>query len=648
MMKTALPSGFPPQSAAPVHPTTAETSDTTRKRSGLRRITHQQTADGAAPDPGVQMLHEFYGRLLGPLSKMQERSPVEARSLPVATVVSEPVSGQSRGAGTKRPRQAGAASRSVEPGAGAIKKPHIRHPKEDGHYSRGALQQRIGDRKRLAEQRGHSPLIVDVGGPHMNAEDVNDDLLLFRKLGQLGDGQLSAQEVSATIQQVQRLLENGARLPKTKSSGFFFTQWFLDAVRRADLVIATILWRAGAGSGIETSCSFQRFRALSILFESDGDESRQLQMAKALIELGCPVNVPDHYGIYPIHRVAALRRPSLVLFMLRQGANPNALDRDGRGPLFYANDAATINALIRQGAAFERRDLSGDTALVYAQRSQRPKECIDALENATARLADTSGSTSTHQRHSEVGRAYELPRLRREVPDRDISGETALMRAVKEGDAQMAALLIQHGGAVNEMRPDGSTPLMLAAESGRIPVVGVLLRAGANLHQRDESGQNALMRAAKLGYADVVKALIAAGAHLGQRTLYGNTVMGLAVAGGRIAVAEVLLAAGVDVNDTGSPNFTNLMLAAFAGHALLTGVLIRHGAQVNATNVSGSTPLMYAARGGHKQTVKMLLLAGADMRTVNSRGETALTLAGAGSNAGVLDLLVRHGADFNS
>jgi ankyrin repeat protein len=482
----------------------------------------------------------------------------------------------------------------------------------------------------------------------MNTDDENDDLLLFLKLGQLGDWQLSVQEVSTTIQQVQRLLENGARLPKAKSSDFFFTQRLLNAVRRADVEIATIFWRAGAGSGIENSNSSQRCRALSILFERGGDESLQLQMAKALIELGCPVNVPDLYGIYPIHRVAAARRPGTVLFMLRQGANPNALDRDGRGPLYYANDAATVHALIRQGAAFDKRDLGGVTALAYARSRQRPKECIDALENATALLVDMSGLTSTHQSRSEVGGAYELLRFRREVPDRDIYGETPLMRAVKEGDAQMAALLIQHGGAVNAMRPDGSTPLMLAAESGRIAVVDVLLRAGANLHQRDESGQNALVRAAKLGHADVVKALIAAGAHLGQRTLYGNTVMALAVSGDRIAVAEVLLAVGVDVNDTGSPNFTNLMLAAIAGHSPLTGVLIRHGAQVNATSASGSTAVMYASRGGHTAIVKMLLLAGADMWMVNTRGETALTLAAAGSHADVLDLLVQHGTGFNS
>lgn len=89
----------------------------------------------------------------------------------------------------------------------------------------------------------------------------------------------------------------------------------------------------------------------------------RLDVALVLAKAGAPVDARSHKrGLTPLHIAAAKGRGRAIAQLLKDGANPNALDRRGRHPLFYAVsgghlDAAT--ALIMAGADLEVVDEKG-------------------------------------------------------------------------------------------------------------------------------------------------------------------------------------------------------------------------------------------------------------------------------------------------
>ncbi|MEA3404017.1 MAG: ankyrin repeat domain-containing protein [Armatimonadota bacterium] len=67
-------------------------------------------------------------------------------------------------------------------------------------------------------------------------------------------------------------------------------------------------------------------------------------------------------------------------------------------------------------------------------------------------------------------------------------GDTPLHVAAREGQAQMAQLLIDHGADTWQLTQEGQTPLEIAVAMGRPETVRVLLRAGSHdglVHEQD-------------------------------------------------------------------------------------------------------------------------------------------------------------------
>lgn len=74
------------------------------------------------------------------------------------------------------------------------------------------------------------------------------------------------------------------------------------------------------------------------------------------------------------------------------------------------------------------------------------------------------------------------------------AGQTALINAAKNGNADLVELLIQHKAKVNQRHPNShTTPLIEAAHNGHFQVVQKLLEAGANPTAQNEYGETALL-----------------------------------------------------------------------------------------------------------------------------------------------------------
>ena len=172
--------------------------------------------------------------------------------------------------------------------------------------------------------------------------------------------------------------------------------------------------------------------------------------------------------------------------------------------------------------------------------------------------------------------------------------ETALVEAVRRGDGQAVAYLLEQGVDVDAAGDDGATALHWAA------------------YLNDEATSAALIRA---------------GARAGAPNSYRVTPLALAARNGNAAIIGQLLAAGVDPNDprqavnTGE---TPLMHAARAGRVAAVRALVEAGADVDAQEGwNGQSALMWAAAEGHVPVVETLIAAGADIRARSNSGADA-------------------------
>jgi ankyrin repeat protein len=118
------------------------------------------------------------------------------------------------------------------------------------------------------------------------------------------------------------------------------------------------------------------------------------------------------------------------------------------------------------------------------------------------------------------------------------------MAAARNGQEQVALVLLEAKADPNQAKSDGATALMCAAENGHEQVALVLLKAGAVVSSQDDLGRTAWMAAANDGHEQVALVLLEAKADPNQARPDGLTALMFAAANGHEQVALVLLEAG--------------------------------------------------------------------------------------------------------
>jgi uncharacterized protein len=261
-------------------------------------------------------------------------------------------------------------------------------------------------------------------------------------------------------------------------------------------------------------------------------------------------------------------------------------------------------------------------------------------------------------------------------------GLTALHWAAKNGDADLAAMLIFGGANVRATTRLGAyTPLHMAAEIGSAPVVAALVKAGAAVDATTATGATPLMMAAASGDPAAVRALLDAGAAPNAtETDRGHTALMFAAAANRVDVVKLLLTRGADPNlatkvvdldglsrDGSNPDGRNLAgnpngrsggndrpadtehaRAPAPQKAKLAGVDRQFLLNELVHAQGGMTPLLFAARQGHVDVVNALLDAGVSVNQLKQGDETTpLLIATINGRFDVGQALLARGADPN-
>ncbi|NWG28406.1 MAG: ankyrin repeat domain-containing protein [Ignavibacteriaceae bacterium] len=155
---------------------------------------------------------------------------------------------------------------------------------------------------------------------------------------------------------------------------------------------------------------------------------------------------------------------------------------------YYYDDM--VEFLIRNGADLNLKDSEGKTALLWASSNSLENAKILVTNGAKVNEAANDGMTPFLQATLGVSSGkvpIEICELLRkkganinaELKRKSASGWNALHYAAANGDAELVKYLIKHGANVNKATGEGSTPLFLAKLGEYDEVIKILKKAGA-------------------------------------------------------------------------------------------------------------------------------------------------------------------------
>ncbi|CZR66358.1 uncharacterized protein PAC_16259 [Phialocephala subalpina] len=258
-------------------------------------------------------------------------------------------------------------------------------------------------------------------------------------------------------------------------------------------------------------------------------------------------------------------------------------------------------------------------------------------------------------------------------------GCTALQLAAGKNNLDLVKLFLefdidvdQTGGGMSDY--GSRTPLQIAARNGNMELAQILISRGAVLDKLDLWGAAALQNAASKGNIEIAKTLLDHGADINVQSRTCGCALECAIRVRDTAMFEMLLQRGANVNGTEPSVNTPLQSAAMVDDHETVQHLLQQGADANAPaprwkdgyrlvenlvrEHDRRTALQWAAANGNTKLCQILMDAGANLNAVPGKvnldygkhmgmGMTVLAAAVLSKNYELVELLLRCGADIN-
>ncbi len=240
----------------------------------------------------------------------------------------------------------------------------------------------------------------------------------------------------------------------------------------------------------------------------------------------------------------------------------------------------------------------------------------------------------------------DMPKIISLANQRDVSGQTPLITAVRSGNAKLVMQMIKWGSDINTVDDRGMSALLWAVESSHQDILLALIDANASTDLRTKAGDNAELLAARVCN---MRGLEALQGQLRKQSVNarGETVAHVLVKSCHQIEPNAKFFAPEDVAALDNSGRSPLSYAVVQGDMRMISFLIEQGAVITSADNEGATALHSAANRGHVEAVKLLLKNAADSEALDKGLNTPLMLAAANGHIACLELLLPVAADIN-
>jgi uncharacterized protein len=410
-----------------------------------------------------------------------------------------------------------------------------------------------------------------------------------------------------------------------------------------------------------------------------------LDTVHVLIKAGAKVDVVTRYGVTPFYLACVNGNAAMIDTFLKAGVNPNSANPGGETALMTATRTGNIDAmklLIDRGAIVNaKEEVRGQTALMWSVLENHPAAATLLIQkgadiNAQTAVVIPDGTTGEPQGTSGDIGAHGPGIYRPRAIPAPSGGMTALNFAAREGNMEMARILLDAKADINLPSANGSTPLIVATINNHIQLALFLVNRGADVNKADRFWKRTpLFAAVEMRNPDftresppampdagdpmdLIKLLLAKGADPNAQVhtvpprgfmqgtaswvnFDGQTAFIKAALVGDITVMKLLLEKGADPNIKTNEGSTALMAAAGVNWVVsqtysrsneeyleAARLCLEKGNDVNAVNKQGFTAMHGATNKGFDAMVKLLVAAGGKLDVKDSQGRTPLDFAG--------------------
>ncbi|MBI4522092.1 MAG: ankyrin repeat domain-containing protein [Gemmatimonadetes bacterium] len=310
------------------------------------------------------------------------------------------------------------------------------------------------------------------------------------------DSPIADAAMRGDAQAVRSLLKGGADVNAAQGDGMTALHW---AAENGDVEMANMLIYAGAN--LEAVTRMGEYTPLHV-----ASEAGNAGIVKALLEAGADVHASTSVGSTPLHFAAMAGSAEAVVALLDHGADVNAREFAwGQTPLMFAaarNRVEAVNALLQRGADaaitskvvdFSRRANQDRIAgavrdsVLAAFRAASPDPVLWRPDPSQVQAAVRAAREHEAVEPQSIKRIdWDAAQTQGKVPSNNDrvgyqGGLTALLHAVREGNAEAARALLDAGADINQVSAgDLSSPLLLAMINGHFDLGLELLRRGAN------------------------------------------------------------------------------------------------------------------------------------------------------------------------
>jgi ankyrin repeat protein len=245
------------------------------------------------------------------------------------------------------------------------------------------------------------------------------------------------------------------------------------------------------------------------------------------------VKAKDKESETPLHKAAAQGHMDVVNYLISKGADIDARNNANQNPLLHAayyGKTEVVKFLLDKGADFKTPDIYGRTILHYPVREGYE----DVVEILLSKGMD--------------------------ITVEDGMGVSPLRFAIERGHAGIMELFIA-SKALNLGGDSGRTALHLAAKQGQKDIADLLIAKGVSTKTKDDMDATLLHNAAIGGLAELSQRLITEGASLNDLDARGRSPLHYAVKQGSLPIAKLLVEKGANLNIIGKDNRTALLIA---------------------------------------------------------------------------------------